>query len=246
MIFYFSATGNSRHAAMRIAASFGEKAVSITECLKNSKFNFEVQRNEAIGFVCPVYNVGLPITVIDFIKKLKLEANGNYVFTVVTFGSFSGGASRMLRERLKRKGLSVNAQFSVKMPDTWTPVFDVSNKEQMQKINGKADKSIDKIIQRIEKRANGNHDFRRLPFCERFYKDYENMRKTASLSVGKGCIGCGKCAAQCPVDAIEIRGGKPVWVKEKCAMCLGCLHHCPEFAIQRGAKTALHGQYVHE
>lgn len=246
MIFYFSATGNSEHTAKRIAESFDEKIISVTECLKSEKFHFTAQTDEKIGFVCPVYNVGLPITVSDFLKKLRLEVKDNYVFTVVTFGSFSGGASRMLRERLERKGLSVNAQFSVKMPDTWTPVFDVSNKEQMQEINGKADKSIDKIIQRIEKRANGNYDFGRLPFCDKLYKDYENMRKTASLSVGGGCIGCGKCAEQCPVDAIEIRAGKPVWVKEKCAMCLGCLHHCPEFAIQRGEKTALHGQYVHE
>lgn len=246
MVFYFSATGNSRHAAQRIAESLGVKAISITECLKKGEFNFNAQRGETIGFVCPVYNVGLPITVIDFIKKLKLEAKDNYVFTVVTYGSFSGGASKMLKESLESKCFAVSAQFSARMPDTWTPVFDVSDKEKMRKINEKADKSIGKIIRRIEKKASGNYDFRRLPFCERFYKDYENMRKTASLSVGEGCIGCGKCAKQCPVDAIEIRGGKPVWVKDKCAMCLGCLHHCPEFAIQRGEKTALHGQYVYE
>lgn len=246
MIFYFFATGNSRHAAQKIAESMDDKAVSITDCLKNGKFSFAAQKNERIGFVCPVYNVGLPITVIDFIEKLKLDAKNSYVFTVVTFGSFSGGASKMLKSRLKESGVCANAQFSVRMPDTWTPVFDVSDKEKMNKINEKADKSIDKIICKIRKNVNGNYDFRRLPFCESFYKDYENMRKTASLSVNEKCIVCGKCSEQCPVEAIEIRDSRPVWVKEKCAMCLGCLHHCPEFAIQRGEKTALHGQYVHK
>ena len=102
------------------------------------------------------------------------------------------------------------------------------------------------IIHKIKRNTNGNFDFRRLPFCDNANKGYENMRKTASLSVTENCIGCGLCEKKCPVDAIRIKNGKPVWVKEKCAMCLGCLHRCPEFAIQRGEKTAIHGQYVHK
>lgn len=246
MIFYFSATGNSRHAASRIAESLGDRAIPITDCLKKDKFNFIAQTGEKIGFVCPVYNLGLPVTVTDFIKNLNLKSNGNAVFTVVTYGGFSGGATKMLRELLAEKGIICSAHYSVKMPDTWTPVYDVSNKEKVDKINAKADKSIEKIIRKIRKSAVGNYDFRRLPFCEGAYKGYENMRRTQTLSVNGSCSGCGLCEKLCPVEAIRIEGGKPVWVKEKCAMCLACLHHCPEFAIQRGEKTAIHGQYVHE
>lgn len=246
MVFYFSATGNSRHVAQRIAESIGDRAIPITDCLKKDKFNFIAQPNEKVGFVCPVYNLGLPVTVIDFIEKLNLNIKSGYVFTTVTFGGFSGGASKMIKEKLAEKGLSVNAQYSVKMPDTWTPVYDVSDKEKTHKINVKADKSIDKLIRKIRKNASGNYDLRRLPFCEGIYKGYDNMRKTSTLSVSKKCTGCGLCEKQCPVDAIEIQAGKPVWVKDKCAMCLGCLHRCPEFAIQRGEKTAVHGQYMHE
>ena len=246
MIFYFSATGNSKHVAYTIAKNLGDKAIPIMDCLKSGKFNFIAQPNEKIGFICPVYNLGLPVTVIDFIKKLNLIHSNNYVFTCVTFGGFSGGATKMLGNLLKEKDIPVNAAYSVRMPDTWTPVYDVSDEEKIQKINEKADKNIDTIIKQIKKKANGNYDFRRLPFCDVFYKGYENMRKTASLSVNDCCVGCGKCADLCPVDAIEIRSSKPVWVKEKCAMCLGCLHRCPAFAIQRGEKTALHGQYIHE
>lgn len=245
MIFFFSATGNSRHVAKKIANFLGENAVSITDCLKKDFCNFIADKSENIGFVFPVYNFGLPITVIDFIEKLNIQTNGNYVFTVATYGSFSGGASNMIKELLCQKGIEVNAQHSVRMPDTWTPVYDLSDKEKVAKINTKADKKIDLIIKQIKLQTKGNFDFRRLPFSGKFYKDYEKMRRTRSLSVEDTCVGCGLCAKQCPVEAIEIQNGKPAWVKKKCAMCLGCLHRCPEFAIQRGNKTKEHGQYVH-
>lgn len=246
MIFFFSATGNSKHVARRIAEKTGDEIISITDCLKNGKFDFTVEKSENIGFVMPTYTLGLPITVIDFVEKLNIKTNSHYVFTVATFGTFSGGASRMIKEKLRGKGISVDAQYSVRMPDTWTPVFDLSDKDKVRKINENADKKIASIIKKINRQATGNYDSRRLPFSEKFYNDYDKMRKTDRLSVGDECISCGLCARLCPVDAIEIRKSKPVWVKEKCAMCLGCLHHCPEFAIRRSSKTKEHGQYVHK
>ncbi len=246
MIFYFSATGNSRHAAKRIADATGSRIISITECLKKGVFDFTSNDGETIGFVSPVYNFGLPVTVIDFINNLNINHNKSYVFTLITFGGFSGGASKMMRDLLKERGVRTDAQYSVRMPDTWTPVYDLSDKEKINRTNRKADTKISSIINKLNKKARGNFDSRHIPFGDKFYGGYEEMRRTSSLSVTEKCIGCGLCAEQCPVDAIEIQNGRPVWVKEKCAMCLGCLHRCPEFAIKRGEKTKLHGQYTHE
>ncbi len=246
MIFYFSATGNSRHAAKMIASATSNRVISITDCLKNGVFDFTAESGETIGFISPVYNFGLPVTVIDFINQLNLRHNGGYVFTLVTYGGFSGGASKMLRGLLKQKGIKIDAQYSVRMPDTWTPVYDLSDKNKVNETNRKADIKIDVIINRINKKAKGNFDSKRIPFGDKFYGGYEEMRRTSSLSVSENCIACGLCAEQCPVDAIEIQNGRPIWVKGKCAMCLSCLHHCPEFAIHRGEKTKIHGQYTHE
>ena len=63
--------------------------------------------------------------------------------------------------------------------------------------------------------------------------------------VNEGCIGCGLCAKRCPMAAIEMRDGLPVWTKPECAACLRCLHCCPKFAISHGKRTASHGQYRH-
>ena len=228
-----------------IAEKTGDRYADITECLKKELYNFIADKNENIGFVFPVYNFGLPFTFCRFIEKMNIKTNGNYIFTVATYGGFSGGASKIAGNKLAEKNIRVNAQYSVRMPDTWTPIYDLSDKNKVSERNKKADKTAERIIKKIIRKKNGNFDYRRIPFSEYFYKDYENLRRTSSLSVESTCIGCGKCAEKCPENAIEIRIGKPVWVIDKCSMCLGCLHRCPQFAIQRGENTKKHGQYIH-
>lgn len=246
MIFYFSATGNSKHVARLIGEKTGERIISITDCLKKGEFEFSAADGEIIGIVTPTYSWGLPSTVIEFIDRLSLKHGDNYVFTVATYGTLTGGVSDMLKSKLREKSIKVTAQFSVRMPDTWTPVYDLSDKNKVAGINARADKKIAVIAKQIQQRKKGNRDCGRMPFYKCFYKDYDSMRRTSSLSVNENCNGCGVCAEICPVGAIEMQNGNPVRVKEKCALCLGCLHHCPQFAVERGEKTKLHGQYVHK
>lgn len=140
-----------------------------------------------------------------------------------------------------------DARFSVRMPDSWTPMFDLSDKAKVQRTNLAAEPQIDALIAHIRRRDRG--DFMRakvpLPAVRVYYPHYERARRTGYFAVTDACVGCGLCARNCPVSAIEIRDGRPVWVKEQCVMCLACLHRCPKFAIRRGKKTAGHGQYVH-
>lgn len=41
------------------------------------------------------------------------------------------------------------------------------------------------------------------------------------------CIGCGACAADCPVEAISEGDGKYVIDAEKCIDCGACAGSCP-------------------
>ena len=85
-----------------------------------------------------------------------------------------------------------------------------------------------------------------MPIAKRFYNmEYGTMRKTSHFHVEDTCIGCGLCARNCPISAIDMVKQKPAWNREQCVMCLSCLHHCPKFAIQYDNKTKKHGQYVH-
>ena len=39
-------------------------------------------------------------------------------------------------------------------------------------------------------------------------------RRTAHFRVEDSCIGCGLCARKCPVQAIRMENGRPVWAQE--------------------------------
>ncbi len=66
---------------------------------------------------------------------------------------------------------------------------------------------------------------------------------TSQSSKAASAVACAPRNA--PVHAIEMQRKHPIWVKDRCVMCLGCLHRCPTFAIQCGPNTKRHGQYLH-
>lgn len=132
------------------------------------------------------------------------------------------------------------------MPDTWTPVFDLTNKDRIARINHKAENQLTKVTEKINRKLTGDFCHRKLPLVavKLYYPMYEKARQTKYFTVEDSCIGCGLCTKKCPVAAINMHGSRPVWIQAKCTLCLGCMHHCPKFAIQYGKKTKKHGQYV--
>jgi len=247
MIFYFSATGNSRYTAERIAETTGERAVSISECMKSSSFEYSLGQDEQLGIVLPVYAWGLPGIASDFLKKLNVTAPERpYTFFVCTYGCVAGQAGTFTDMLLRRKGHQLDARFDIKMPDTWTPVFDLSDQKKVQKINENAETEILFAARKIKDRARGDFMKNKAPLPAAFLLNrlvYPVLCGTWHFSVKRSCIGCGSCAAACPVKAIQMKNGRPVWVRRSCTACLGCLHRCPRFAIRYGFMTGFHGQY---
>ena len=68
MIFYFSATGNSRYVAERIAAATGDETISIPDCCKSDRFSFD-ETDKTVGIVCPPTHGGCPASCRNFWKS---------------------------------------------------------------------------------------------------------------------------------------------------------------------------------
>lgn len=243
MILYFSATGNNKYIAEKIAMELDDHAVSI------EKFNTEkirLRNGESFGIVVPTYFLELPANVKEFLQSMVFECGGdNYVFGVVTYGSIPGASGINLKKLLRAKGIRIDALYSIITPDTWTIVYDLSDKEKVVETLKVTQDQLKKVIGRIRAKEKGDFITWRLPYLITSIYDplYNRARNTSHFKVEGGCIGCGLCERNCPVKAIKIENNKPIWIKEKCIACLRCLHNCPTFSIQYGNKTKAHGQY---
>lgn len=248
MIFYFSATGNSKYVAERIAAATGDRLIFLRDAVRSRSYSYQVGREERIGFVVPTYYGGLPSILNFFLKKLELEGcRDQYIYLVLTCGQWTGNAAGQMSALLKEKGLTLSARFGIPMVDNFIPAFQIPGEEEIQRILDGAEETIDEACRAI--RAKGGGDYNRSTgpapgaLTAVMYPAYAHGRSTRPFVVTDHCIGCGLCQEICPCGAILISGGKPAWVKPKCVQCLGCLHRCPAQAIHWKKPTEEQGRY---
>ena len=71
------------------------------------------------------------------------------------------------------------------------------------------------------------------PVNEGFYKFYV---KTDAFYVTEACTGCSFCVEACPLNNIQLNGGKPVWGKS-CTHCMACICGWPTEAIEYGKRS---------
>ena len=73
---------------------------------------------ESIGFVFPVYYVGLPLLVKEFVEKINILPE-TYCFAVTNYGRISGNTLGMLENMLEKKGVKLSYADGVKMPGNY-------------------------------------------------------------------------------------------------------------------------------
>ena len=241
MIYYFSGTGNSKWIAQELARLTGDEMQSIAALLSDGPTAVFAEKDVRVGIVFPIYAWGAPLLVEQFCKQIKL-ASGAYPYVVCTCGDEAGKAILRLK-----KMFAYQAAWSVKMPNNYIAGFDVDSPELEHKKVSEASERVKGIAEAVLAKSSvydvneGSGAGVKTAFARPMFNKF--ARATSRFSVDESCNACGLCARICPIQAIQLKDGKPVWVKKDCTQCMGCINRCPQRAIQIGSGTRNRGRY---
>ena len=246
-LYYFSGTGNSLVVARHLARELGEtEIIPMAKVINNEEISSD---SEGIGIIYPVYMWGMPLMVVNFIRKLNLNKD-KYIFAIATYGGMVGGALRQTDNELRAKGLKLKAGFAVMMPGNYTPLYEAIPFDKQKKMFREEEKRIKEIAHIIketqESKVEMSFPLITLVFSKVLYELFSPKIKTMDRSfwADKKCNSCGVCQRVCPVGDIRMNEGKPEWLNH-CEQCLACLHWCPQEAVQFGKKTSARKRYHH-
>lgn len=249
MIFCFSGTGNSEYVAKQIAVATDDKVVSINALIKQNETKKFIIKDSPIIFVCPAYAWRMPRIVDEFIRYTSFDGT-NKAYFIMTCGSEAGDAIRYIKILCNEKNWDLQGFSEIIMPDNYTGVTGVSDKEIAKVLINKA---IPKIRQTALDIKQGHTFFN--------YRDKGIYNRVAS-SVGnslfyflfvhaKGfrvtdkCTGCTKCEKICPLNNISIKNQNPTW-GNTCTHCMACINRCPVDAIEYKKRTQKKERYYFE
>ena len=246
MIFYFSGTGNSQLAGMQIAEITGDQLISINRSLKaGKKESFQSER--PLVFVAPTYAWRIPKVVEAWIRKNCFTGCRDAYF-VLTCGGSCGNAAVYAKKLCAEKGLRFCGLAAVVMPENYLAMFPTPDEAECRKIVEKAKPEIAALAAQIQ--AGEPFGWQPVSLAGRLESGPVNPLYYAfcvhdrGFTVSEHCVSCGKCAERCPLNNIELDGGKPVW-NGNCTHCMACIGGCPTEAINYQSKSQRrHRHYI--
>lgn len=250
MILYFSATGNTRFVAQRLANRLDDEALDLLDRIRRGD-HAPIHSNKPFVICAPTYVCEMPRFLADYLRKTPLTGSRD-VYFIFTSGGYAGISGVLAKAIVRKKGLRYMGCAELTMPRNYIvsdhyPELDKSEIERRIRKSAEAIESIATAIGRAE-RLRSRHVWLfeliiTLPFnpvwC-RLKQGVSDFRATDK------CVGCGKCARLCPLNAIECVDGKPVWRGGSCAHCMSCIQNCPVCAIEYGQITQKKNRYLFE
>ena len=230
IIYYFSGTGNSLRAAIKIAEKLGGAELINVRSKPEEAL---AEDADIIGFVCPVYEWDVPGTFKKFISKLTVNPNA-YIFMIATYIAVSGKSFETVEQLLLEKGAHLSYGRAIRCvasqciayppfpPEKiMLPYMEKQMKRAGDEIRQKSQRACPRMSPITRKRFSKVMD----PYLQ-IESEYDKGFYTDDR-----CTGCGTCSKVCPTRNISMNERKPVW-NHNCHGCNACVVYCPTKAIQ--------------
>ena len=242
MILYYTGTGNSAYVARRIGARTGDTVVDLLEKLRAGDHT-PLHSDRPWVVAAPTYAWQLPRLVRDWLRQTKLTGNRNIYF-VLTCGGSIGGAGAHLETLCRDLGLTFRGCVPIVMPENYIAMFKVPDEPESRRIVAAAgpaiDAAADAIISGKPFPVRSGGKLRSSLVNILFYALFVKAKK---FRVSDACTGCGRCAAVCPLNNVQLKAGRPVW-GNACTHCMACICTCPAEAIEYGNQSRGRRRYT--
>ena len=238
MIIYFSGTGNSRFVARKIAELTGDTLCDAAQYTREGK-GADFAKPGKYVFVSPVYVSAPPRAFLDFIRRSAFPNNVRAYFIMTCAGGM-GGSPEYCRRIASEKGFAYLGTAQVCMPQNYIAFFKTheaaENREKIREALPVIEGIAEFILEGSELPNPGMKAWEYLSTEMIIGMYYRDFMKAKAFRVSDACIGCGRCAAVCPLANITLRDKRPVW-GDNCTHCMACINLCPKQAIEYGRHT---------
>lgn len=245
MIVYFSGTGNSRHAALRLAELLKDgQTLDAGQCIREGEA-LTAHSDAPYVFVCPTYAWRIPRVFEKLLRGAAFTGNDR-VYFVMTCGDGIGGAQRYLQALCAEKNWRFMGVAQIVMPENYIAMFSVPTREEAKGIVRRADQALAETAacivagEKLPDRPGGAAGAALSAITPWFYRF---CVKAKAFYATDACCGCGACEKACMMRNICLEAGKPVW-GDACTHCMACICGCPRQAIEYGKKSVGKPRYL--
>lgn len=249
LIYYFSGTGNAKHAAEWIAdvAVQMDLEVQLINIDRYEKIEVpEIDGITLIGFCAPTHGFNLPPIMLEFLWKFPrrkqtdvfiLNTRAGMKMSKIFLPGLSGMAQVYAALVLMAKGYRVRGMQPLDMPSNWISLHPGLKQKVVDSIFARHEKITKKFAERILKGGTKYKALLSLPIDILLFPIAIGYYFIGRFAIAKtfyadnSCTRCRLCEKQCPVNAIKMIRDRPYWTFN-CESCMRCMNNCPERAIQ--------------